>query len=83
MCLALYKPAKATLSEKDMRQAFINNPDGAGFAYYDPAIRRVVIQKGYYTFNEFWKDFKIILDEHLECIVHFRWATHGEINDSN
>lgn len=83
MCLALYKPAKAALNEDEMRTAFKANPDGAGFAYYDPALRRVVIQRGYFTFDNLWADLKPIIDDKCPLILHFRWATHGDVNVEN
>jgi glutamine amidotransferase len=83
MCLALYKPAKATLNQEEMRTAFKANPDGAGFAYYDPALRRTVIQRGYFTFDSLWKDLKPIMEDNCPLILHFRWATHGDVNVEN
>ena len=83
MCLALYKPAKAKLNQDDMRTAFKANPDGAGFAYYDPSLKRVVIQRGYFTFNDLWADLTPIMDDNCPLILHYRWATHGDINVEN
>lgn len=83
MCLALYKPAKASLNQAEMESAFKANPDGAGFAYYDPALRRVVIQRGYFTFMDLWTDLIPIMDDKLPLILHFRWATHGDVNTEN
>ena len=83
MCLALYKPAKAKLNQDEMRTAFKANPDGAGFAYYDPALKRVVIQRGYFTFNDLWADLTPIMDDNCPLILHYRWATHGDINVEN
>ena len=83
MCLALYKPAKATLSKTEMATAFKANPDGAGFAYYDPALRQVVIQRGYFTFDSLWADLEPIMQDKCPLILHFRWATHGEVNIDN
>lgn len=83
MCLALYKPAKATLSKKEMQTAFKANPDGAGFAYYDPTLRRVEIQRGYFTFDTLWQDLEPIMADKCPLILHFRWATHGDVNVDN
>lgn len=83
MCLALYKPAKATLSKAEMATAFKANPDGAGFAYYDPALRRVEIQRGYFTFDSLWQDLDPIMADKCPLILHFRWATHGDVNVEN
>lgn len=83
MCLALYKPAKAKLNQDEMRTAFSANPDGAGFAYYDPSLKRVVIQRGYFTFNDLWADLAPIMEDNCPLILHYRWATHGDINVEN
>jgi glutamine amidotransferase len=83
MCLALYKPAKAKLNQDEMRTAFKANPDGAGFAYYDPALKRVIIQRGYFTFNELWADLTPIMADNCPLILHYRWATHGDVNVEN
>lgn len=83
MCLALYKPAKATLNKAEMQSAFKSNPDGAGFAYYDPALRRVEIQRGYFTFDALWHDLEPIMEDKCPLILHFRWATHGDVNVEN
>lgn len=83
MCLALYKPAKAKLNQDEMRTAFTANPDGAGFAYYDPALRRVIIQRGYFTFDALWTDLQPIMEDNCPLILHFRWATHGDVNVEN
>lgn len=83
MCLALYKPAKAKLNQDEMRTAFAANPDGAGFAYYDPSLRRVIIQRGYFTFDTLWTDLQPIMEDNCPLILHFRWATHGEVNVEN
>jgi hypothetical protein len=83
MCLALYKPAKATLSKSEMATAFKANPDGAGFAYYDPTLRRVEIQRGYFTFDSLWQDIEPIIADKCPLILHFRWATHGDVNVEN
>lgn len=83
MCLALYKPAKAKLNQDEMRTAFKANPDGAGFAYYDPTLKRVIIQRGYFTFNELWTDLAPIMADNCPLILHYRWATHGDITVEN
>jgi predicted glutamine amidotransferase len=84
MCLALYKPAKIKLSRKEMRTAFKNNPDGAGFAFYDPTERKVVICKGYFYFEDLWDAYITATDNQmLAAMMHFRWTTHGATNYDN
>jgi hypothetical protein len=83
MCLAIYKPEKVKLYRADLRRAFEANPDGAGFAYYDNSQRRVIVEKGFFQFNEFWRAFQEVQRDNLKAIVHFRWATHGAVNNDN
>jgi hypothetical protein len=84
VCLALYKPRKVKLHRHEMATAFANNPDGAGFAYYDPAEEKVIIVKGYFEFREFWDAYIEITDnQKYDVIMHFRWATHGTTNYDN
>lgn len=84
MCLALYKPEKVKLSRAEMKTAFINNPDGAGFATYDREAGCVEIFKGYFEFPEFWDAYQTLtLAERQKAMVHFRWTTHGATNYDN
>jgi glutamine phosphoribosylpyrophosphate amidotransferase len=84
VCLALFKPEKIKLSRGEMKTAFLNNPDGAGFATYDSSAGAVEIYKGYFTFPEFWDAYQTLtLGEKQKAMVHFRWTTHGATNYDN
>lgn len=83
MCLAIFKPEKVFLMRGDLSRAFHINNDGAGFAYYDPMFKRVVINKGFWTFKDFWESFSEIQKAKMKAIVHFRLATHGDISWDN
>jgi hypothetical protein len=79
MCIAIYKPANSIILFEDLERAFEANPDGAGFA-----VRRdgtVHIIKGLMTFDHFKARF--IKHANYECIIHFRWASMGEIGKDN
>lgn len=80
MCVAIYKPENTLLSKRTLKKCFKANSDGAGYAYLD-ADKQAVIRKGFFTFNEFWKDYRDYADK--EAIIHFRWATHGLENEEN
>ena len=79
MCVAIYKPEKVQLTKRDMGKCFHANPDGVGFSYIEGGVAK--IHKGFFHFKEFWKAFKAY--QSRECIVHFRWATHGATNVDN
>src|SRR5687768_9318942 len=79
MCIAIYKPAGVRLTEAALRNSFNSNRDGAGFAYVKD--NEVSIIKGYFEFERFWKEFQEFQD--LQCLVHFRVATHKSVNGKN
>ena len=70
-------------SQKDLIQCFKHNPDGAG--YMLPINDKVVIRKGFMTFEEFKKDInKVVKDNHIDptetpIVLHFRISTQGGV----
>lgn len=79
MCVAIYKPEKQRLRYADMRDCWIRNNDGMGFA---AAIEgHLVVHHELTNFETFWKALKDVRE--YPCIVHFRWATHGNIDQEN
>jgi len=80
MCLAIAHPCGVTVPADHFREAFSSNSDGAGFAYWDGS--SVVIKKGFFKVK---KLIKAYMKEAAgkPCLVHFRWATHGNINVNN
>jgi hypothetical protein len=79
MCLALSKPAKMTLDKDAMAVAYSENADGCGFAVRING--RVLIDKGLWTFEEFWARLTPYMA--YEALVHFRWASAGTISQEN
>ena len=83
MCviIAKTKTQKAPKIET-LENCFINNPDGAGFMYTDN--KKVIIDKGYMTKDDFLKRYKYLLKkynnfENKSLIVHCRISTSGKI----
>jgi hypothetical protein len=78
MCLALYQPAGKQVPESYLRTAFDNNPDGAGFMYFDDS-GELVIEKnmGYPEFIDEYETAWALYGKNSPFAVHFRWATHG------
>lgn len=77
MCIAVIKPKNVEMpSQKTLKNCFDSNPHGAGFMYSDGS--RLVIQKGYMNFADFYK---ALTDADLKkeqlVFLHFRIATHG------
>lgn len=79
MCIAIYKPEGTTISKATLERCFNANPDGAGFMYVDN--KELHMHKGYFTFNEFYKNYKQHANK--QAVIHFRIKTHGSINVDN
>jgi len=79
MCLAIYKPADADVPLEHLRNGFANHPDGAGFAW---AVNgQLFIKKGIFDADEVVKQYELI--KQYPCLIHFRKATHGKIDETN
>lgn len=86
MCVAVYKPHDAEISEADLRACFVKNPDGAGFMYHDQAAKKVITSKGYFTFDAFYKAYLEHLAgpaKHTGMAIHFRIGTSGAKDETN
>lgn len=81
MCIAIAKPAKVDIPDERLEICFFNNPDGAGFAYYDD-YGKLQIRKGYFKFSKFKKAYRKVCDNR-KMLIHFRIKTVGEKNISN
>ena len=75
MCIILHKPAKIVLPEEIYRNCFQNNDDGAGMAFVQE--EELVVEKGYFNFDELYKDIKE--REQQELLIHFRVASQGMV----
>jgi predicted glutamine amidotransferase len=81
MCIAILKPEGKILSKAVLQNCYQSNRDGAGFAYYNPEINEVCIQKGFFNFDFFYEEFSKF--QQYKCLVHFRVATHRSVNGLN
>ena len=79
MCVAIYKPASRRLKYADMHDCWRKNRDGMGFAAAVDG--HLVVHQELSNFETFWKALKDLRE--YPCIVHFRWATHGNIDIEN
>ncbi len=79
MCIAIYKPKDTKISQATLQECFRSNPDGAGFMY--ASNKELVMEKGFFTFNDFWKAYK--KHEKKQAVLHFRIKTHGAIDEAN
>ena len=80
MCLAIYRSDTGDVPKQFMQEGFRRNPDGAGFAF--PQDGEVVIRKGYKTFKKFYKRYLEVAED-IPMLIHFRYATKGNVDQSN
>lgn len=79
MCIAIAKQADIAINRSILQQCFNSNPDGAGFCIEING--SLVINKGYFTFDDFYTAFKPY--ENLKALIHFRIRTHGDKDETN
>ena len=80
MCIIAVKKAGVPwLSYDEMKQCFINNPDGAGIAWVSE--KGLHVKKGYFSFKKLWLDISKL--EKYPVLLHCRLATHGSITSDN
>ena len=82
MCLIIHKPAGETVPADLIRNAWEDNPDGAGLMFIDPATGQ---PKTYKVMGDAWTDPALHIERVLSDLtdvqvgIHFRWATHGPV----
>ena len=83
MCIAIYKPKGIAIKKTTLANCFSNNPDGAGHMYIYK--ERLHIEKGFFTFAEFWEQYKFDSEKYRKSpfLVHFRIATSGMTDFTN
>lgn len=81
MCIAIFKPKNVILTKAVLKTCFENNPDGAGVAFPSLDGSSVVVEKGFFTFKDFWQAYKNLKERPM--LIHFRVATSGKIDIKN
>jgi predicted glutamine amidotransferase len=78
MCMAIFKPAKIVVKEEHLRNSWIANPDGAGFAYVKGG--KVVVEKGYLSVKEFLAAYETAFKKNKNSpfLIHFRIRSMGD-----
>lgn len=78
MCLAIFKPKNKAFPKTDLlKNAWENNPDGAGLAIVEND--HVKIIKGIMTFKALKNILKNNDLKNKDVVLHFRWSTSGTI----
>lgn len=80
MCQAIVKPAGISIEKRILKNAWDDNPNGAGMAIRK-ADGSVVVAKGYMKFKKFWQAYKKV--ESQDLLIHFRLATTGKVDGAN
>ena len=87
MCIIIAKDKKSRIpTEKELKNSFEWNNDGAGFMYVDN--NKVVIDKGYMTWESFIKRYKTLLQKYnnfknKSLVIHCRIGTSGKNTKGN
>ena len=77
MCVIVLKPKGANIAKLDLEDMFAANPDGAGLAYYKG--RDLIVKKGLMKVSQVIAAMKPLTN--YEVVLHFRYATHGTVNE--
>ena len=87
MCVIVYKPKGIEMpSKQELEKCFKHNPDGAG--YMLPLNDKVIIRKGFMTFDDFKKDINNIVKQNnidvlnTPIVLHFRITTQGGVQQA-
>lgn len=84
MCLAIYQPAGKQIPESHLREGFKNNPDGAGFMYFDDQGNVQTYRTMHFdAFIDEYEMMWALHGQHSPFGIHFRWATHGTKDINN
>lgn len=82
MCIAIVKTKNGTISDEYLKNCWNRNKDGAGFAY--PKHGEVVIEKGFFNYDQFLKRFREVEKKiKNNMLIHFRISTAGLIDKNN
>jgi len=78
MCLAIYQPEGIEIPVDYLRNGYDNNPDGAGFSYFDDnwnvkTYKALSFSKFIAAYTDKWEKH----GQSSPFSIHFRWATHG------
>ena len=81
MCIIAIKPqGKKMFDDNTITTMFINNPDGAGYMFYDKDTKKVCIKKGFMTCKALLSSLHSKDFTDTNVVLHFRIGTSG-LND--
>ena len=79
MCVIVYKPrGEKKIPKRIFKECWINNSDGAGYAYWNESIGKWSVRKGLMSFRKFWHSYREHkFGEDDIVLIHFRIGTSG------
>lgn len=80
MCVIIYIPKGATISESEIKDAWSTNPDGAGYAVQLPQ-GVVKFHRGFMNCKTFYEHIKQYIGVN-NIVLHFRISTSSQINQT-
>lgn len=80
MCVILAARKGIHLNKEELKESFRSDPHGCGYTYVEDG--KAIVKKGYFTFKDFWEDYKEINGKKTN-IVHMRWSTSGSRSKDN
>ena len=81
MCIIAIKPqGKKMFDDNTIKTMYINNPDGAGYMFYDKGTKKVIIKKGFLTCSSLLESLHAKNLTDTNVVLHFRIGTSG-LND--
>lgn len=85
MCIAIFQRPGKSVPDHALWEGWKTNRDGGGFAYIDPETQKVVISKGFMTFNDFVKAYRGAVETYPDSpfLIHMRVKTSGHISPTN
>lgn len=81
MCLIVYKPKGLDWDWEALESGFYANPDGAGVMF--PLGGNVKIERGFWEPEHLVSYLEKVELKERPAVVHFRWATHGDVDVTN
>ena len=78
MCVIIFIPRGQQISKSELRDAWLTNPDGAGFSVQ--INDRVYFKRGYMNFDDFFNDIHQYIGGY-NLVLHFRISTSSKVNE--
>ena len=78
MCVIIYVPKESTITVEELTNAWITNPDGAGYAIQKDG--KVVFKRGFMKFSEFSEEVLPLIGNY-NLLLHFRISTSKSVNE--